>query len=538
MTTITTILLLALAMQTLAEPYQSIIDPDSTGENSESYRENLEGLTYLASFGDFNTTLTFTNNSNTLLWVPWYDSSTACVLDGTGEGGNLKDYSGGSTACDTVNNLDGDTQSLVTDELSEVMVGLSTGNASHEEHFYASYNTVQLMGGLGSWGQIPYWAWCRDGNSIYDMSGDDSASDATWRIIIALFQAGNNSNFAVGNRTLYNELAKNLTRDSLIYEFKDVGTDGMNTPAGNISRVPFGGRDAANAGFGGTSPRWWSGYGQDGTQAFMMACAYTGNETYCEVAEDIVGSMMAMVNYTGGVSADSFNVSPKNGIWENKSGKLVFSEATGEGYHWDPTNEQWDDSDAPRYWGICHSLRAWNITKGNISGVYFGNLSDYCQSWANNAPTLWTSTSTCLQINWDRSCKDSLGGGVYENGLGVGLFTWHNTSLLKNKIDTTLDNFDYTRGNYDSTSCGNALMYRGVRATKGLQYAIGMDGGVYNLAGVSGGVGGSCQEDNEGVIYTILCFFGFCEFQGTSCEDTRTREEQAPSFVCTASGCS
>ncbi len=431
----------------------AILNSSLTGSNSETYNANMINLTGNFFNTKFNVTQIFTaSNGRTVLWVPWYGSSSSCNVS------DLKiDYVG--TANMTVN-------SEVTDEFSEIglLLALTPDSISATRFYYWSNTVISLN---SSYGQLPCWVASRNGTSIY-CSVTDTASDASTRIALAYYIASKNNYTSSGNASAYLQIASNLSRDHLNYEvWTQADKSGIPYGDGFIHYWASGGAEGIASQGNNSNPFVWTGYSHDFIASMLSAYNNTANSTYLTVANDYVAQYLLSVNYTGGTTASSFKVAPYNFAW-NFTSTLPYILA-GNTFYFNASNTQWDDSDAPRDLLICDTLRMANLTLGGQLSGSFLNLSNYCQAWSNTAT--YTSTTSCLQYYYNGSCSTSIRTGFYENGLGFGTSTYFNTSFIKPKVDETLTHYSWSDKTYDSAACYG--VYRGVRPAYALATSLG-----------------------------------------------------------------
>lgn len=439
----------------------SLLDPDGAGANSRTREQNYyDGVEAARNEVAFNTTQTFTNGTVDHLWVPWMDSSTSCSLS------NFKEY-GSITNANTTHNV------MVTDEFSEAGIVLAAGNRTQEDDFELWYNTATNPIILSCDG-LPCWVVSRNNTQIRDESGNDTASDATHRVILAMFTASQNQEFGQANRTKYLNKGLEILARSLA---KETVNSCQNTLAyGQVCYWQFGGIDAKASGISNSDgdPDEWTGYHGDAVMVYQAGCNLGSNLTYCRVAGNLTLAHLVAANYTGGTAATDFHVVPFNYLWRNSTGIMIATNGSGtNNYHWNPSNEQWDDSDAPRVWNLCANLRWRNITNGALDGPY-QNLSDYCNAWSKVGVG---ADATCLQYKGlpitNASCITAPLTGYYQNGLGAMFHTYYNISTLDDKLDEAIGHYGWSTNTFDSTSCGNVLTYRGVRSWKSLAASIG-----------------------------------------------------------------
>ena len=460
----------------------------------------------------FNHTQTFSGGSctGTCLWVPWFDSSSACVLDGeAGGGGNLKD-DGSGTPCNTNANLDSDTSLMVTDEFSEVVFVLAAGNQSAEAYINASMNTVDMMGTLmTTYGDIPLWKVCRDGTSVTDNSGQDGASDATHRLVIAYYTAANNSAFSATVRARASALASKLMNQSIQYDTTG-GTTTYNATCRTCTGTPlyqnvswwlFLGEDSAQ--FDGTpSEDMYIGYYQDAIAACLMhAKAHPSNTTLRAVCGNWTTQALAMANYRGGTSAANLTAGYYR-FWFNVTSGTVRPGESSPGYYYFGTNNpSWDTADAPRYAGLCR-----NWLQANWTGYYtmtaapWANLSTFCAAWNASINSYYTSSNVqaCQQYQPNGTCF----AGPYNSVRLVGMMgpsytqmRFYNSTQALWGLNELNSHYSWSTKKIDSTACGGVFSYDNVRFPKSYYYYIGYDqplvGGPDPRSPSGGGGGGT-----------------------------------------------
>lgn len=466
----------------------AIISPSAIGANSQSYSNNYESIIAGSLLSKFNSTIQYTVGSTTYLTVPEYQSSTACLLNGSGL---VTTYLG--------NAVNGSIYEVRSDAFSEAGIALSMSNRSNE--FDAWVNFVEIMDICG-YGNLPCWVVARNnsigGNQVTLAGGqNDTAIDGDVRVGIALYLAANNTNFTSGNRTRYFQLAKNISRDVYIYDTISITTKA--TRAGvNVTRLPMGGGDCASGGLG-CSTDMWVGYLGDIIKFFQYSYIFTGNATYDAAARNFTAATYS-VSLDRDTDGDGFGVAPFNFNWNTTGTYLGIGGGGGVNtYHYDSTHEQWDDSDAPRFMNFCDILRVQNLSVGSLNGPYL-NASAYCIAWSK--ASVYNATTTSLQYYYNGTCATNCNQtGYYPNGLGVGLSTFYNTSYLSAKVNESIGHYGWTGNTVDSTSCGTGVMFRAVKMTKGLGTAIGYD--ERWVAGSSSPSTPSCSQDYNGTDWNI-----------------------------------
>ena len=152
------------------------------------------------AFFDPNTGAATIENSNgkPFMLVPWYSSSSQK---------NLKSF-------DRVRNPSASNYAMVSDELSEIALLVSIGN--NPGRMQAVYNTIDAM--RGDHGYLPGWV-AEVKDKRISLISRDSASDASARFILTLYQASKNPNFSEQDRIKYKEGGDQLAKDHLQYEY-------------------------------------------------------------------------------------------------------------------------------------------------------------------------------------------------------------------------------------------------------------------------------------------------------------------------------
>lgn len=454
--------ILCLILLTSLSVHAVIIPPSATGADSKTYLQNYENIINGSLWNKYNTTISYTVSGTTYLTIPEFQSSTACLMNGSGL---VTTYLG--------NAVNGSIYEVRSDAFSEAGIALAQSNRSNE--FHAWVNFLEIMDICG-YGQLPCWVVARNsslgGNQIGLAGGqNDTAIDGSVRAAIALYLAVNNTNFTTANRTHYLNLANNLTRD--IYQYETISITTKLTRAGtNVTRLPMGGGDCASAGLG-CSTDMWIGYLGDIIKEFQYGCFFTGNSTYCAAASNFTAATIS-VSLDRDTDGDGFGVAPFNFNWNTTGTYLGIGGGGGvNSYHYSSANEQWDDSDAPRFMNFCDILRVQNLSQGSINGVY-NYAAAYCGNWSRSST--YNAGVTSLQYYYNGTCATNCNQtGYYINGLGVYESTYYNTSYVSTKVNETLTHYSWSGNTFDSSSCGTGLMFRGVKATKALGSAIGLD---------------------------------------------------------------
>ena len=382
------------------------------------------------------------------LWVPWYGTSSSCTVN---------DLKSGSS-CNSGETIDMSHNCMVTDEFSQVGILVAMGqNQQRMDQFFNTVNAIPSTSG-----QIPAWRVYRSGTSIEPcrsgINGNcDTASDATARIIIALFAASNNSYFAnQAQKTRYHELAKNLSAQMVAYETL-YSCKPSSLGHGQICYWLAAGAGAKSGGFASTDFAY-TGYYPDAIIAMLQACAQTGNATYCAVAGNFTLNYLEASKWTG----QSFRVPPGRSFkWVNTSG-IPAPSCTNT-----CNPDQWDGADAPRALGMCQA----NYYAARV-GITLPGLQSYCTQWGNlymNNPN-----SAPYQYYADGQNSVSSQSGYFAQGMQA-LFQsgGHNAALFAPTLDNALSRYSTSRRTFDNQACFG--VYTQAFAIRALGFGIGRD---------------------------------------------------------------
>jgi hypothetical protein len=350
----------------------------------------------------------------TCLFVPKFGSSSQCDLDGS--------TCGVGTATST-------RFCMVTDEFSLIGLGLAMqrlDRSSRPTAFGEWVNALRLT--LRYEPTLPLW------NVVVDTSGslavvtgspanNDDASDATARVIRALYIAASRSDRTDSERREYrllaDEISRGLQKDFVAKsETVEIGggsetithwlATGWQT-ARNSS--PY---DVVN------DPFAFAGYFGDVTLALIAAAkgALSDRGTYATLADQTVKNYLRAAKYTS-----SFSVPPVSFRWltgANADCRNPFHPAycsTDDSCL--PSEVSWDYFDAPRAISICESPYA-----AALAGVSLPSALDpYCNAWLAagfRAPPTYPDYTYARRYSLNGT-PCSIGGSYQENGLAVAM---------------------------------------------------------------------------------------------------------------------
>jgi hypothetical protein len=405
---------------------------------SANYEELVGGL-----FANGNVTTTIGDK----LWVPWFGTSSSCVAS---------DLKSGSS-CNSGETIDFAHNCMVTDEFSQVGILVSMGN--DQDRMDQFFNTVNAIN--SSFGRIPAWRVYRDGTSIEQcrsgINGNcDTASDATARIIIALYTASDSAYFTdSAQKTRYEQLATNLSRAMLQYETVQ-SCKPSNQGYGSICYWLAAGSQSKNGGMGGTD-FGYTGYYADAVIAMLQACSHTGDMTFCAVAGNFTLNYLQAANFDG----SSFTAPP------GRSFKWINTDTMPEAECTNTCNpDRWDSADATRAFGMCHAL--YYAQQMNVD---LPRLAAYCAAWKNRHMT--SATSVVLQYNPDGSAASSAQSGYYAQGLQALHLSGSNNGMFEQTLDSALGHYSTSKRTFDNNACFG--VYTQAFAVRALGVGIGRD---------------------------------------------------------------
>ena len=381
------------------------------------------------------------------LWVPWFSSSSACMIDNLQSG----------NACD-IGEVSFERNCMVTDEFSQV--GLLVSMGRDEGRMSAYTNTVEAI--PSAYGTLPAWRVVRDGDTIEPcrsgVNGNcDSASDADARVIMSLFNAAANEHF--DNQERYHNLAVQMSEDFVEY---NILTDckASSLGYGDICHWLAGGPGARSGGMGSYAFSF-TGYYPDAIIAMLQACAQTGDNDYCLIASNITLGYLQAANYDG----ESFSVPPGMAFrWTNLDG-IPQAECTT---NCNPVS--WEDADAPRALGLCQathyaSLLDWNLPL----------LDGYCALWYEEH--LSDPSRAAIQYYPDGSASAPELSSYFAQGLQSLMLAGVNEEKYRVALDNALSHYSPSTGTWDWTACFG--IYHQAFPMRSLGFGVGRDRAVF-----------------------------------------------------------
>lgn len=436
-----------------------------------------------------------TRNIGGKLSVPWFNGDNVCGVTNLQNGSNCNIGAGQvsfSQYC------------MVTDEFSQV--GIILAGAQNQTAFDQWVNTTKAIN--SSSGQIPGWrvlvnetAGTFEACRTNVNSNCDTASDATHRIIIALYTGSNNTFFTdTAAKSNYRELANNLSRDSATYELVQ-SCRNSTLGTGQICWWLKAGKQATITGTDGA----YTGYYPDAAIAFMMACRQTGNNTYCAIAGNMTANYLELSKFNG----ISFSVTPGRSYKiENFSGvtSAPYANCTntcGGGTTTDG-DELWETADAPRAFFLG---TADYYQKYVINQTILPNVTTYMNIWVADKMTT-SLTSVVYQYYPNGTNAASTQSGYKAQGWqAAGLISQNNVTQFNTTIRSALAHYSHTLKTWDSAAC--AGVYGQAFSMRMLMTGMGRDFGAFStpasdpsLPSVSGGVNISINSPGNSTTIT------------------------------------
>ncbi|HYD03999.1 MAG TPA: hypothetical protein VEC16_06920 [Alphaproteobacteria bacterium] len=427
----------------------TLVDPNEIGFGGKSRDNNYDTLMD-AYFSNTNVVTTI----NGIMWVPWYKTSSGSAVSDLQSGAN----------CNSGQTIDYTHNCMVTDEYSQIGVIVAMGKDQNRMNQF--YNTV--LATKSKFGNIPAWRIYRDGNTIQPcrdgINGNcDTASDATARIVIALFTASKNSHFTdSAKKTEYATLAKKLADDMLTYE-----TDKTckKTAYGDVCHWLAGGSQVRNGGLA-SNDYAYTGYYADAIIAMLAAYSSTGDVKYYNAAKDFTLNYMQAAKFDGA----KFTAPPGKAFkWTIDSNGQMKAVCTS---NCNPV--AWEAYDASRALGMCQA----NYYAKQM-GVTLPQLSKYCELF--NQRHMSSTTKVALQYYPDGNAASSPQNSVFAQGLQALHFSGVSSSSFKSSLDSALSHYTIDKKTFDyAPSIG---VYTQSIAVRALGMGIGRDAQAFKPAG-------------------------------------------------------
>jgi hypothetical protein len=412
------------------------------------------------------------------LWVPKFITSQSCATTDLDLGTCGLASSDGRKSCQ------------VTDQFSQVGMGLAlaTDHAS-ADHFGMWFNTLDVIRGPNdpadpkSSHRLPAWVESIDFTAtptkITPTSADD-ASDATARIIIALYTAANTGNPFVTDaaRQNYRQAADELAAAFVTFDFarRPISVrgrtatywlaSGWHTVSGNPNvicsdTVPC--QDFAYAGYFG-----------DAAIALLAAYVSTARALYLNVATDAIETYL----YAAKWQAGHFAVPPVVFAWYSPDGNGPPAVRCRRNCGANPGDWTWDEADAPRAVSLCKAAYFQRLAGVTMDAA----LTSYCNDWVATGALSYKVTPVTYTKVFTSTGVPTESSGVIDsylnNGLGAYLNFFCGTDDLGNRLAAIIRNkYHLSTHRFNSESCFG--VYDQTFTLVSIGSAIGRDSGAY-----------------------------------------------------------
>lgn len=475
---------------------ESAIGPEAGLNNSDLYESSTDAWFQ----PQYNVTQLITSGSCSAsapcLWVPWYGSSSSCIATGENESGNLKTGS----SCDSGEPINATNNCMVSDEFSQVGLDLSMGR--NQTRFWYFHNTVNVIN--SSRAKIPAWRVYRGGNTIYacrtNINGNcDTAGDATARIIIAHWNAANNSFFS--NQTQKNNyagLALNLTI-AMVQSEITLSCKNSTIGSGPICYwLRAGNQSSLTSTDGG-----YTGYYADVEIALLQTCSQTGNLTYCAIAGNISLNEKQAAKWNG----SAFSAPPGRSYkWDNFSTASVpYANCTNTcGNSAIDGDETWDASDAIRefFEGTANYYDRF-VLQVNV----LANSTAYMGQWVSQK-MIQNLNSVPIQYYPNGNDSGSNQSGYVAQAMqAAGIISQNNATQVNTTVWNAMDHYSHSTHKWDSAACPG--VYNTAFPIRMLGVGMGRDAASFGTLNGSGGGGGSSAPTVAAVsISPVTAFSG------------------------------
>ncbi len=387
-----------------------------------------------------NVTQTFTTPQGTTgVWVPHYNSATACAVSDL-------------ATCNGVSSPTASNNCMNTDDFSRMIVPLanSRNGATTITRMNQAYNTlIALNNSVATNVTLPTYIESRNGNTLNtSVNTPDTASDADGRITSSLFSASVNPTFNATDAAKYRALGLIYCAEMARYDFVYVPNGVKSRISGkNVTYFLSSGKGASSGGLG-TTDFVHGGYFGDVMNAMHSCALNTGNNSYMGLYYNASEEYLIATNMTGTITPSTpWRVSPQ---------AFKFTNFTNGGQAWAVCTtacnpDQADAADWPPQVSYCTDL----YFQRNSSNVFAvdANHNQYCVNWVNNSGWMPTA-STCSYHGYTNGTPiGGPAGGYYENGLCSQLNFNYGFADGKTRIDEAITHFDNTAQTFDSTSC-------------------------------------------------------------------------------------
>lgn len=526
------ILFLLLASGALAY----IVDPASTGFNSQNRTENGKNMTRNWLFNNASILVTG-NNSIKYLAVPWFD---------TGDSTNLTNVDGSSDLHNCQNSsytpgYSNQSFCVVTDEFSRAAYALAFYQ-NNDTIADAIINTVVVMNDTGNtygsrsgsnlteW--VTYWNYSTS-LGYWEIKKDqvaDTATDADAYAILTLSHINHSVMYNSTNRQRAGTVGSGMCLTFVANEFFDADSLSLKNrvnPGQTVRYWPCGGSSVCSA-ITNNDVTYQAYYGP--VLEALAACKVwhgdTGAYNYSKVAEDTFQAHLISANWTGTTFALGQGRSMK---WNNASTNGMpwascTTTCTSGGF---TLGTEWPD--ALRVTNICRATWAWS----NFTSRTLQNSSTYCQQFASKDCVGGNTYGYDMANNGTNynTCAD---GGFRAVGIGMSLFFSFNQTNMSSMITQYNSHYGTCTGPNGLCEMDSQHSFGVYDKSFGLTdeaYAIGLADGIFS---------GVVADPDCSVGYltntsTWHCTLTTCYFTDSTCN--YTQPYTTTTYTCTSSGC-
>lgn len=437
-TPVLSIIIIVLAAGTVQA---AMLDPNEQSFNGQTREEMFSNLMDTLTSDDRVVT-----SFDDKMWVPWHSSSSQCTME------TLKKGEGCNAHVDWEHNC------MVTDEFSQM--GILAAMDDNQQQMNQFYNTVHDI--QSTFGELPAWRVYRNGNTIEackeGINGNcDTASDASARIIIALYTAADNPEFTNGeHKEQYRAKATKLAYDMVEHEILEECKP-SSLGQGDICYWLASGSHAKRGGMSSNSFTY-TGYFGDAIIAMLQACGQTGDTKFCEVADDLTLNYLEAAKFNG----NDFSTPPGRSFrWVNLDG-IPRAECSQVCYP-----PMWDDADASRAIGMCQA----NYYADQI-GWKLPLLEQYCDVWAERHMT--SPYKAPMQYDPAGNAMNNFNSGYHPQGLQA-LFQAGGPTpeLFSTTLDSALKHYTPNTNTWNYEQCFG--LYNKAFALRALGFGLGRD---------------------------------------------------------------
>lgn len=317
----------------------------------------------------------------------------------------------------------------VTDEFSQV--GMALAMSTDAAHFAQWYNTLQaiLVSVDNTADKLPAWRQRIDwtgAQAAITVSETDDASDATARIIIALYIAAD-SNAMSSQRAAYLSLANQLAavfaaRDYVKHAITARNRVVNNWLASGWVTAKFHPDVICSDG----CTFSYAGYYGDAAIAMLAAYAHTHDSAYLTIVDDTVQNYLTASAWNPG----TFRVPPTAFAWVSGLATECRTNCQTDGL----PQDEWDGSDAPRAVSLCKLAYYENLAGLPVTP----DLQSYCTDWMSTHALSYGTAASTYNKRFTVSGMPFEPNGIIDSYFNNGLGTYLNFFCGPDEVWTRL----------------------------------------------------------------------------------------------------